>query len=128
MVRTGLSEVIGSWNTIERRVPRSARMSVGGALQEVLAAEADGAAGDHRVAGQQPHDGQRQRRFARTALADDADDLAARHADVDMAQGVHRALLGIEADRQVADVENVPVIRSAAAADRACRAGIRRGR
>ena len=118
MLRTGLSEVIGSWKTMAMRVPRNAAHLV---RREVSADRCREnrcfAAGDRRIAGQQPHDGERQCRFARAAFADDADDLRrAAPSTVTLRSawtGPCWVSKRIDRSRDVEDA--LPVIRSAAA-------------
>jgi len=55
MVNTGLSEVIGSWNTMAMRAPRTRRMASASVAEEVVAVEQDMAAGgDAAGRGHQP--------------------------------------------------------------------------
>src|SRR5262249_60852906 len=57
----------------------------------------------HAVPREQPHRRQRQRRLARAALADDADDAAARHLERHAAQRMHEAARRLEIDAEILD-------------------------
>ena len=76
ILSTGLSDVIGSWNTIASRSPRRLRNSSGRRAQHVAALKADFAADDPARFFQQPHQRQRGDAFSGTGLADDAEGLA----------------------------------------------------
>ena len=74
---TGLSAVIGSWKIIAMRVARNCRKRAVARFEQFLADQLDAAAGRHqRALRQQSHHGQRGHRFARAALADQAQRLA----------------------------------------------------
>ena len=77
MVNTGLSEVIGSWNTMAMPGPRMRCMRASESSVSDLAGEADLAGRD---AGwrlrQQAHDGERGDALAAAGFADDAEDFA----------------------------------------------------
>ena len=73
---TGLSAVIGSWNTIARSRPRTSRYCVFGEPDERPAVEPDVAVGDPPGRVDEPHHRQRGHRLARARLADDRDRLA----------------------------------------------------
>ena len=129
MGSTGLSAVIGSWNTMAMRSPRSRRSSLGPRVQNVPAVEQDLPAADLGIVREQPHDRRDQRGLAAAALADQADDLAARHHEIDVAQRVDPPARREEIDRQVADLEQRCPCRlsPAAAGDRTRRAASRPG-
>ncbi len=73
---SGLSAVIGSWNTIAILRPRSVLQRRGVERQQVLALERDLAGTGADTLRQQPHQRMRAQRFARAGFADHAEDLA----------------------------------------------------
>ena len=130
---TGFSAVIGSWNTMEMRRPRRSRSSRGVQLQHVAAVEqSTRPPRDRRVVRQQADGRQSQGRFSGAALADDADDAAARNGQADIAQRMDRPARRTgnrwRDSRSGAGRSRRPSDACAAAWDRACRAGTRRGR
>ena len=77
IVCSGLSEVIGSWNTMVMSSPRTRRMSRSGKPQQFAALEGDGARRmPRRRVGQQLEDRQRRHRFAGAGFADQRHGLA----------------------------------------------------
>ena len=75
-VKTGLSDVIGSWKIIEIALPRTSRISSSAELEQVAAVELDLARDDLAGALDQAHDRERGDALAAAGLADDAERLA----------------------------------------------------
>src|SRR3546814_11974048 len=69
----------------------------------VLAFQQDAAATDRQRA--EPHHGRRRDRLARTALADQADDLAGHHVEAEAAHGMGAVATLRQGDAEVADAE-----------------------
>ncbi len=93
-VKTGLSDVIGSWKIIEISLPRIARISRGLAEQEFAPAEPHGAADD--PSGRlrhEPEDRQRRDALAAARLADDRERLARVHLERHAVHGAHDRLV-----------------------------------
>jgi hypothetical protein len=105
MVRSGLSEVIGSWKIIDMSRPRISRIASSSRSSSALPSKVTrpaGAAGQPR---QQPHDRERRDRFSRARLADDGDHLAGLDMEtqpLDRADGPAR---GLELDMQILDLK-----------------------
>ena len=107
MVSTGLSDVIGSWKIIEMSLPRSARISASGSVEQIPPLEADCAADD--AAGRrldQPQDRQRGDALAAAGFADDAQRLAGAQRKRDAVDRAHDAVAGEEIGLQIVDLEN----------------------
>ena len=90
MVCSGFSAVIGSWNIMPMRSPRSAHIAVVVERRQFLAVEAD-RAGDLRALGQQAHQRQRGDRLAAARFADQAQRVAALERERHAAQRIGRA-------------------------------------
>src|SRR5262249_51595009 len=74
--------------------------------QHVRAVEQDAAAVNDRILRQQAERSERQRGFPRAALADNADDAAARDVEGDIAERMHRSARGKEMDGEPRDGED----------------------
>ncbi len=98
IVSTGLSDVIGSWNTTASERPRSLRSFSGVKLQQVLPVEHH-AAGELCLLRQQLQDRPRQHGLAAAGFADHAERLAGADGEVDM---IHRAQIAARR-RQIDD-------------------------
>jgi len=68
---------------------------------------ADGTIDDASGALDDAHDRAGHDRLPRTRLADDAEDTAARHVEIDPVDGFHQALVGLEMGLEVADFDEV---------------------
>ncbi len=91
-VKTGLSDVIGSWKIIEMSAPRRLRSRFASAWVDVLAVEQDRAAGDAaRRVGDKAHDRQRGDRLAAAGFADDPQRLARHQVETDAVERRHAA-------------------------------------
>ena len=101
IVCSGLSDVIGSWNTIVMSLPRTLRISDSGRAEQFLALESDAAG---RVAGgrvgQQLHHRQRGDRFSRAGFADQRQRLALCDVERDAINRERRLAAGMEGDGQ----------------------------
>ncbi len=113
-VWTGLSAVIGSWNTMPKSPPRMSRIwpPMGSSWARSswrpgLRRVGDGALDDAAGRLDDAHDRAGHDRLARAALADDAQHLAARHVEVDAVDGLHHALVGLEVGFEPADLDEV---------------------
>ena len=96
MVKTGLSEVIGSWKIIAiLRAANRAHLRFR-QLREIAPFEEDLAADDLRALRQQPHDRQYRRGFARARFADDSHQLAGFDGKAD---AIHRADLAVVGEK-----------------------------
>ena len=116
-VNTGSSALIGSWKIMAMRRPRMARMVAGAARGEIDAVEQDRAVEAGEIVRQQPQDRKAGDGLAAAALADDADALARRDVEIDLARRLPDALRGLEADAEAAHRHQ----RLRAAAASACR-------
>ena len=106
MVWSGLSEVIGSWNTIVMPAPRISRNSASRHFQHVAALEEDLPAGMARGGvGQQPHDRLRGDRLARAGFAHQRERLAALQLERDAIDDRLASLALREGDGEIADLE-----------------------
>ena len=87
--------------------PRIA-LAEGGDLERIHAhrREVDGAAHDPPGRLDQAHDAIGRHRFAGPGLADDGGDLAARHVEAHVHQGMGGTQVRLEVDREIADLEN----------------------
>ena len=99
-VYSGFSAVIGSWKIMPMRAPRMPRISRSLLAHQVLAVEADRAAGGGRI--DQPQHRQRGDRLARARFADQRELLARRRSLNDTSSTTVR---GAEAHAQVLDLE-----------------------
>ena len=106
IVKTGLSEVIGSWKIIAMRSPRTRAHARGRELQQVLALEA----GSRRAAmrpggGDEPHDRERRDALAAARFADEAQRAPGLEREAHAVDGVEGARVGGEGRPQPADLE-----------------------
>ena len=125
MVSTGLSEVIGSWNTTASERPRSLRRRSRREPHQILAVEHH-AAGQFRFLRQQLQDRARQHGLAAAGFADDAERPAGADGQIDM---VHRAQIAArrrQVDRDVLDGKQAGPVTARPAADRSGPAACRR--
>ena len=97
MVITGLSEVIGSWNTMAISRPRTARMSRSLRPPRSRPSKCTVPAVTSRRIGQEPHQRQRRHALAAAEFADDAQRLARLDDEANAADGLERAAPRIEA-------------------------------
>ena len=93
---TGLSEVIGSWNTIAMCAPQYLRICFGPTLPDLRALEPDRALAHDALLRQQAHDRARQHGLARARLADDAERAAALERERHAVDRVHEPAVGVE--------------------------------
>ena len=106
MRSTGLSEVMGSWNTMAILSPRRLRTSSSAHGDDVAPAKHDAAAGDTALILQQLNDRERRDALARAGLADDAQGLAGHDLETDAVDRADQACVGIEVRAQVSDFED----------------------
>ena len=108
MVRTGFSEVIGSWKTIAMRLPRMCRISALEILSRVASLEEDLAVDDApRRVGDQAQDGERRHGLAAARLAHQPERLPLLEVPAHAVDGADRAVLGEEIGAQVLDLEQL---------------------
>ena len=97
IVRTGLSEVIGSWKIIAMSLPRIDAHLLVRHLQDIVALEEDLAGDDlARRAGDQAHDREPGHALAAARLADDAERFARHDVERDIVDRLDDAVLGLE--------------------------------
>ena len=105
-MNTGLSAVIGSWNTIAMRLPRTRCIVALVERDEVASLEADRAAGlDAAGRADEAQDRERRDGLAAARLADDADRLAGADGERHAVHGARDAVVGIEVGAQVVELE-----------------------
>ena len=102
---TGSSALIGSWNTMLMRRPRTSRTSRLGQFGEITAFEQNLAGEPHAMLREQPEDRQRSERLAAAAFADDADDLAGLDRERDFLQHLVPFVAVMKCDAEIANVE-----------------------
>ena len=102
---TGFSEFIALWKTIETFRQRNPRSSSGSQAEQVLAVEADAAAGDVRRAAAGLHDRVRDRALAAARLARQADDLAGPDRERDPVDGATRGVSPAVLDDEPVDLD-----------------------
>ena len=106
MVRTGLSEVIGSWKIMAMRLPRMSRICASLERQQIDAVEADRAGhGAAEPVRQQAQHRQRGHALAAAGFADDAERLAGADRERHAVDGPRDAVLGEEVGLEVLDLE-----------------------
>ena len=89
-MKTGLSEVIGSWKIIAMSLPRTSRMSSDDSFAQVPSVEPDLARDDPAGPLDEPQDRQRGDALAAAGLADDAQGLAVTDLEADAVDGLDR--------------------------------------
>ena len=105
IVKTGFSEVIGSWKIMLMSLPRTLRISSHEQLQQIAPAEQDLAADDPaRRVGNEPQDAERGDALAGARLADEAEHLARQDVEIDAVHRLGDAGLGVEVGPQAADL------------------------
>ncbi len=106
MVRTGLSEVIGSWKIMAMRLPRMSRISASLSASEIDALEADAAGnGAAEPVRQQAQHGERRHALAAAGFADDAQRLAGTDRERHAVDGARDPVLGEELGLEALDLE-----------------------
>ena len=106
MVKTGFSEVIGSWKIMEISLPRIFLISCLALAQQVLALEEDLAADDlARRHGDQLQDGQRGDALAAAGLPDHPERVPAADAEIHAVDGLRDPFVEEEVGLEVLDVE-----------------------
>ena len=107
IVKTGFSDVIGSWKIMLMSLPRIARISSHDSFEQVAAAEENLASDDlSRRVGNQPQDAQRRDALAGAGLADEAQHFARADVEVDAVDGLGDAGLGVEVRAQAANLSS----------------------
>ena len=106
IVRTGLSEVIGSWKIIAMSRPRMSRTSSSRSSTMFWPSNMTRPPSIRPAGfGQQAHDRQVRHALAAAGLADEPEPLALLELEADPVDGVDRPLVGAELDDQVLDVQ-----------------------
>ena len=126
-LKTGLSDVIGSWKTNEICRPRTWRRRRGGSASRSTPSKMRPAA-DHRRLGQQPHQRHARDALAAAGLADDPEHLARRERERELVDGVHGRRRRSRSERRGRSPPAAVAVISASSGGRRCRAGRRRAR
>ena len=105
-VKTGFSEVIGSWKIMLMSLPRICRIAGSGKLDQIFSQESDGPGLNLGRGGQQPHDRQRRDRLARAGFAHDAQRLPFVDGERDPFNGFDRLLFRMKVGAKVVDANN----------------------
>src|SRR5579883_3014967 len=106
-VKTGFSEVMGSWKIMEMASPRMLRISRSETLARSLPPEQHLAAGDPARRADQAHDGERGHALAAAGLADNAERLPRLEREIHAVDGLNHAVHGAKACLEIDDVEQV---------------------